>query len=212
MPDTTDPHVSQPILRCGPAPTHARLTMILMHGRGATAEDILALSREITATDIAYAAPQAAGGSWYPSSFLAPMAQNERGIESAFGVLSRLIASLHAEGVESRRIGLLGFSQGACLILEYAARHADRYAAIIGLSGGLIGPPGTLRNYTGAFSQTPVFLGCSDEDPHIPLARVRESAQVFRRMDANVDERIYARMGHTVDQDQIDAVNHILGQ
>jgi predicted esterase len=184
--------------------------MIFIHGRGGSAEDILALSNEISATDIAYVAPQAAGRTWYPSSFLAPIAQNERGIDSAFGVISRLMEGLQADGVESRQIGFLGFSQGACLALEYAARHANRYAAVIGLSGGLIGPPGTPRNYAGSFGQTPVFLGCSDEDPHIPLERVRESAEVFRRMDANVDERIYAGMAHTVNRDEIDAINNIL--
>jgi predicted esterase len=186
--------------------------MILMHGRGGSAEDILGLSGEIASTDIAYMAPQAAGHTWYPYSFLAPIAQNERGINSAFGVISRLIDALHADGVESQRIGLLGFSQGACLALEYAAHHANRYRAVVGLSGGLIGPPGTLRNYLKSFAQTPVFLGCSDADPHIPLERVRESAEVFRRMDANVDERIYPRMGHTVNRDEIDAINHILRQ
>ena len=211
MHDTNDPHAGQPTLTRGPAPADARLTMILMHGRGGSAEDILALSEEITSTDIAYLAPQAAGGTWYPYSFLAPIAQNERGIDSAFGVLSRLIDVLHADGVESQRIGLLGFSQGACLALEYAAHHADRYGAVVGLSGGLIGPPGTPRNYLKSFAETPVFLGCSDADPHIPLERVRESAEVFRRMDANVDERIYPRMGHTVNRDEIDAINHILG-
>jgi predicted esterase len=208
--DTSDPHANQPVLTKGPAPPDARLTMILMHGRGGSAEDILALSDEIAATDIAYLAPQAAGRTWYPYSFLAPIAQNERGIHSAFGVVSRLIEALHADGVESRRIGLLGFSQGACLALEYTARHSNRYAAVLGLSGGLIGPPGTPRNYTGSLGQTPVFLGCSDADPHIPLERVRESADVFRRMDANVDERIYTGMGHTVNRDEIDAINHIL--
>ena len=186
--------------------------MILMHGRGGSAEDILALAGEIASADIAYMAPQAADHTWYPYSFLAPIAQNERGINSAFGVVSRLIEALHVDGVESRRIGLLGFSQGACLALEYAARHADRFAAVVGLSGGLIGPPGMHRNYIGSFSETPVFLGCSDQDPHIPLERVRESGEVFRRMDAKVDERIYPRMGHTVNRDEIDAINHILRQ
>ena len=208
--DAIDPHANQPVLTRGPAPADGRLTMILIHGRGGSAEDILALCNEIASTDIAYVAPQAAGRTWYPYSFLAPIAQNERGIESAFGVVSRLIEALHVDGVESRRIGLLGFSQGACLILEYAARNAKGYAAVVGLSGGLIGPPGTPRNYIGSFARTPVFLGCSDEDPHIPLERVRESAHVFRRMDANVDERIYTRMGHTVNRDEMDAIHHML--
>ena len=180
--------------------------MIVVHGRGASAEDILTLALELGLEDIAYVAPQAHGNTWYPYSFLAPIAQNEPGISSAFGVLSRLIDSLHDHSVDSQRIAFLGFSQGACLTLEYAARHARRYAGVFALSGGLIGPPGTPLSYAGSFDRTPVFLGCSDIDPHIPLERVRESAEVFRRMDAKVDERVYPRMGHTVNADEIHAI------
>ena len=210
MPEIRDPHANQPVLTSGPKPSEARLTMILVHGRGASAEDILALANEFESKDIAYVAPQAANHTWYPYSFLAPIAQNEPFISSAFGVLSRLVATLSDDGVEARRLGLLGFSQGACLTLEYAARHAGRYAAVFGLSGALIGPPGTSREYAGSFDDTPLFLGCSDVDPHIPLDRVRESSEVFRGMRANVDERIYKRMGHTVNRDEIDAVNAVL--
>ena len=205
-----DPHADEPVLTRGPKPADARLTMILLHGRGASAEDILELSHEFTSNAIAYLAPQAAGHTWYPYSFLAPIAQNEPGITSALGVISRLIEGARKDGVDTRRIAILGFSQGACLTLEYAARHATRYAGVFGLSGGLIGPPGTPRNYSGSLDGTPVFLGCSDVDAHIPLARVRESADVFRAMHANVDERIYKGMGHTVNKDEIDAINAIL--
>ena len=205
-----DPHAGQPVLTRGPKPAEARLTMILLHGRGASAEDILALSHELQSNDIAYLAPQAAGRTWYPYSFLAPIAQNEPGMTSALGVISRLIADARTDGVDSRRIAILGFSQGACLALEYAARHATRYAGVFGLSGGLIGPPGTTRDYAGSLEETPVFLGCSDVDAHIPVARVRESADVFRRMRANVDERIYEGMGHTVNKDEIDAIKAVL--
>ena len=208
--DPTDPHASQPVLTSGPKPVDARCTIILVHGRGASADDILGLAEELRYEDLAYLAPQAAGHAWYPSSFLAPIPQNEPGISSGFGVLSRMIAALHDQGVHSERIGVLGFSQGACLTLEFAARHADRYAGVFALSGGLIGPPGTPRNYPGSFAGTPVFLGCSDVDPHIPLERVRESGDVFRRMNAQVDERIYPRLGHTVIQDEIDAIREIL--
>jgi predicted esterase len=200
------------VLTRGPKPADARLTMILLHGRGASAEDILALSQELHANDVAYLAPQAAGRTWYPYSFLAPIPQNEPGITSALGVISRLIEDARADGVDSRRIAILGFSQGACLTLEYAARHATRYAGVFGLSGGLIGPPGTTRDYAGTLDDTPVFVGCSDVDAHIPLARVRESADVFRRLHANVDERIYEGMGHTVNKDEIDAINAVLRQ
>lgn len=205
-----DPHAGQPVLTLGPTPAHARLTMIVVHGRGASAEDILSLAQEFEPKDIAYLAPQAAGHTWYPFSFLAPMPQNEPGLNSALGVIAGLVDAVKKDGVDCRRIGLVGFSQGACLTLEYAARHATRYAGVFGLSGGLIGPPGTPRQYAGSFDDTPLFLGCSDVDPHIPLERVQESAEVFRRMHAAVDERIYPRMGHTVNRDEIDAINAIL--
>jgi len=205
-----DPHLGQPVLTSGPEPRDARLSVILVHGRGASAEDILALADDLGMNDVAYLAPQAAGRTWYPYSFLSPIAQNEPGITSGLGVLSRVIERLEAQGVGRHRIALLGFSQGACLALEYAARHAQRYAGICGLSGGLIGPPGTPRDYAGAFDGAPVFLGCSDVDPHIPVERVRESADVFRRLGATVDERIYKRMGHTVNDDEIQAVRSLL--
>src|SRR3954447_12228260 len=208
--DPKDPHAGQPVVTQGPKPTDARLTMILVHGRGASADDIIGLAQELQFDDVAYLAPQAAGNTWYPYSFLAPMEQNEPGIRSAIDVLSRLLESLGAQGVGSERIALLGFSQGACLALEFAARHARRYAGIVALSGGLIGPPGTPRDYAGSFEGTPVLLGCSDIDPHIPLERVHESAGVFRRMGAAVDERIYPRMGHTVNGDEIGAVEAML--
>jgi predicted esterase len=208
--DSKDPHAGQPVVAQGPKPTDGRLTMILVHGRGASADDIIGLAQELQFDDVAYLAPQAAGNTWYPYSFLAPMEQNEPGISSAIHVLSRLLESLGAQGVDSERIALLGFSQGACLALEFAARHARRYAGVFALSGGLIGPPGTPRNYPGTFDGTPVFLGCSDIDPHIPLERVHESAEVFGRMDAKVDERIYPRMGHTVNHDELHAIQDIL--
>ena len=202
----SDPHAGQPVLRSGPAPATAKLTMILVHGRGASAEDIVALAEALELDDVAYIAPQAAGRTWYPYSFLAPIGQNEPGISSGLAVFARLIAELQDDGVERERIALLGFSQGACLALEFSAGHAARYAGVFGLSGGLIGPPGTPRDYEGSFDGTPVFLGCSDVDPHIPLARVQESADVFRRLAGAVDERIYRGMGHTVNADEIRAI------
>ena len=205
-----DPHGQQPILTAGPPPADARITMILVHGRGASAEDILSLAREFHASDVAYLAPQAEGGTWYPYSFTAPIAQNEPALSSALGVLSRTVQALTASGVHPAQIALLGFSQGACLTLEYAARHAQKYAGIFGLSGALIGPPDTSREYGGHFDGTPVLIGCSDVDPHIPLDRVRESAEVFRRLGATVDERIYPSMGHTVNRDELSAVDAIL--
>lgn len=207
----TDPHRGQSLVRRGPDPASARLTVVLVHGRGASAADILSLADEFGVHDVAYLAPDAAARTWYPYSFLAAMRDNEPFLSSALGVLDRIVHDLwqdHQIGPE--RVGLLGFSQGACLSLEYAARHARRYAAVIGLSGGLIGPPDTPREYAGTMDGTPVFLGCSDVDPHIPLERVHETAGVFRRLGSSVDERIYPRMGHTVNRDEIDAVKRLL--
>ena len=210
MPTKKDPHAGQPVLTMGPAPAEARVALILVHGRGASAEDILGLAGELRLKDVAYLAPQATGHTWYPYSFLSPIAQNEPGITSGLGVIAALVDTLAEQGVARERVGLLGFSQGACLSLEFAARHAGRYAGVFGLSGGLIGPPGTPRDYPGSCDGTPVFLGCSDVDAHIPLERVQESAEVFRRLGAAVDERIYPRMGHTVNRDELEAVRAIL--
>jgi predicted esterase len=191
-------------------PADARLAVILVHGRGDSAAGILGLAAEFDMDDIAWIAPQAAGHTWYPYSFLAPMPQNEPGLSSALQRLGELVQTLADEGVSPERLVLMGFSQGACLAQEFAARHARRYHAIVGLSGGLIGPPGTPRDYQGTFEGTPVFLGCSDVDPHIPEVRVRESAEVFSRMGADVDARIYPGMGHTVNSDELTAVTALL--
>ena len=207
-----EPHANQPVLRSGPLPENARLVAILLHGRGASADDILGLAHEFSASDLAYLAPQAAGSTWYPYSFLAPLDQNEPWLGSALGLIGVLVEDLARRGIPSERIVLMGFSQGACLALEFAARHARKYAAIAAFSGGLIGPAGTARDYTGDFAGTPVFIGCSDVDPHIPLARVQESTSVFRRMGARVDERIYPRMGHTVNADELQTVDALVAK
>jgi predicted esterase len=207
-----DPHADQPVRRLGPDPADARLAAIMVHGRGAAAEDMLALAGELRTSDIAYLAPQAAGNSWYPYSFLTPMAQNEPWLTSALRLVQQLVDSLDRQGIPSSRVVIMGFSQGACLALEFAARNAKRYAAIAGLSGGLIGPPGTPRTYPGSLDGTPVFLGCSDVDSHIPLERVHESAEVLRGLGAAVDERIYPGMGHTVNSDEIKAVRALVGR
>lgn len=204
------PHAHQPVLRRGPAAAQARLAVLLVHGRGDSASGILGLADAFDAPDVTWLAPQAAGHTWYPYSFLAPMEQNEPGLTSGLAVLDGLVQALGPEGIPADRVVLMGFSQGACLAQEYAARHARRYHAIVGLSGGLIGPPGTPRDYAGSFDGTPVFLGCSDVDAHVPVERVRESSAVFTRMGARVDERIYPGMGHTVIDDEIAAVAALL--
>ena len=207
---TRDPHAGQPVLRQGPTLEEARLVVILVHGRGGSAADMLGLADELRTNDVAYLAPQAAGATWYPQSFLAPLDRNEPALTSALGRLATLLETVSAEQVTADRVAFLGFSQGACLSLEFAARHARRYGAVIGLSGGLIGPPDTPRSYTGSFEGTPVFLGCSDIDAHIPVERVHETADVYRRLGASVDERIYPGMGHTINRDELDAVRALL--
>lgn len=212
MTTASNPHAGQPVLRYGVAPEKARLAAILLHGRGASAEDILGIAPEFSPTDVAYLAPQAAGSTWYPLSFLAPIAQNEPWLGSALQVVEGLVENLGQQGIPAERIAIMGFSQGACLTLEFAARHARRYAAVVAFTGGLIGPPGTARDYTGDFAGTPVFIGSSDVDPHVPLERVRESTAVFRRMGAIVDERIYPGTGHTIRADELQAANALLAK
>jgi predicted esterase len=206
----TDPHAGQPVLHHGPPPVDARCTVILIHGRGDSAAGILGLTQEFDLDDVAWVAPQAARHAWYPHSFLAPAASNEPFLSSALGVLGRLVDQLEADGVPAARLVLMGFSQGACLASEFGARHARRYGAVVVLSGGLIGPPGTSREYAGAFAGTPALFGCSDVDPHIPLDRVEESIAVYRRLGAEVDDRIYPGMAHTVNTDEISAVGELL--
>ncbi|MEO8745324.1 MAG: dienelactone hydrolase family protein [Candidatus Dormiibacterota bacterium] len=205
----TDPHHGLPVLEAGEPLTSARAAMILTHGRGASAEDIMTIAAEVELPGFAYLAPQAAGNTWYPNPFTAPIASNEPYLSSALGVLEALLGRVEAT-IPAQRIVLLGFSQGACLALEFAARHARRYGGVAGLSGGLIGPEDTPRDYPGDFDGTPMFLGCSDVDPHIPKQRVIESGELFRRLGADVTVRLYPGMGHTVSAEEIQAVREIV--
>jgi predicted esterase len=183
--------------------------MILLHGRGASAADIMTLGAELMHPGVAYLAPQAAGNAWYPNPFTAPMESNEPYLGSALEVVDSLLANIE-KSVPAERVILLGFSQGACLTLEFAARSARRYGGIAGLSGGLIGPDGTSRDYPGTFDGTPAFLGCSDVDPHIRKDRVTEAAEVLGRMGAKVTARLYPGMGHTVNEDELQAVREMV--
>jgi len=204
------PHQGQPVLMAGEPLTSAKAAIIMLHGRGANAEDILSLAGEVDKPGFAYLAPQAAGYTWYPNSFLAPIASNEPGLSSGLAVIASLLEHLGEAGIAPERTILLGFSQGACLSLEFAARNARRYGGVVGLSGGLIGPDGTPRNYPGSFADTPIFLGCSDIDPHIPAQRVLFSADVLKGLGAAVTAKLYPRMGHTVNQDELDAVSKMM--
>jgi predicted esterase len=206
----TDPHAGQLVKTAGVPLAHAVAAAVMVHGRGATADSILILVPSLEMDGVAFLAPQAAGDTWYPYGFMSPIEQNEPGISSGLRAIKNVIDRLQAEGIPPERTLLLGFSQGACLTLEYAARHAKRYAGVAGLSGGLIGPDGTPRNYAGSLDGTPVFLGCSDVDSHIPAARVRKSAEVFRRLGGEVTMRLYPGMGHEVNEDEIAAVRSML--
>jgi len=184
--------------------------LIAIHGRGAGAEDIMALAREVAPPAVTILAPQAAGNTWYPYRFLEPTERNEPYLSSALRIVADLIAQLGEQGIPAERVALLGFSQGACLALEAAARNAQRYAGVIGFSGGLIGPPGTSFDIPGSLGGTPVFIGSSDVDPHIPKERVDESAAALQRLGAAVDVRLYPGMGHSVNRDELEAARSIL--
>jgi phospholipase/carboxylesterase len=188
----------------------AKVAVIMLHGRGASAESMLDFADVFAQPEIAYLAPQAPGSTWYPYSFMAPFEQNEPALSNALATVASAIADLARQGFPSERLVLLGFSQGGCLALEYAARNARPYGAVVGLSAGLIGPPGTRRSYPGSMAGTPVFIGCSDVDFHIPLGRVHESIEVLRRIGADVTERIYPSMGHTINDDEVKHVRSIL--
>jgi predicted esterase len=204
------PHQNQPVRRAGMDLSQARGAMVMLHGRGATAESILTLVPALGIVDFAYLAPQAGGNSWWPQSFLAPIPQNEPGISSAMQAVEDVLAHVEAAGVPPDRTVLLGFSQGACLAAEFAARHARRYGGVASLSGGLIGPNGTPRDYPGSLDGTPVFLGCSDMDSHIPAERVRLSAEVLERLGGEVTMRLYPGMGHTIIEDELEAVRSMM--
>ena len=207
------PHAGQRVMHAGAPLDTARAVMIMVHGRNAAPENILELSDVLDRPEFAYVGPAAAGETWYPYSFMAPREQNEPGISSGLAVIESLVTSLIARGFEAERIMLLGFSQGACLTSEFAIRHPRRYGGVMALSGGLIGPPGTTwDDVTTSLDGTPVFLGCSDVDPHIPAERVRESEAVFRRLGAAVTRKLYPGMGHTVSGDEIENVQRVMDE
>ena len=197
------------VLEAGEPLASAGAAMILVHGRGASAADIMTVGAELMHPGFAYLAPQAAGGAWYPNPFTAPLEANEPYLSSALEAVGTILESIE-KTIPARRIILLGFSQGACLTLEFAARHARRFGGIVGLSGGLIGPAGTPRDYPGSFGGTPAFLGCSDVDPFIGKDRVLEAGDVLKRMEAAVTLELYPQMGHTVSPEEIQSVRRII--
>ncbi len=200
---STDPHAGQPVEVRGEPLGAGRAAVIMIHGRNAGPGNILELAEALAYPGVSYLAPAAGGGTWYPYSFMAEIARNEPGITSGLAAMHRLVREVVGKGIPESRIVLLGFSQGACLATTYAVRHPARFGGVVAYSGGLIGPPGSRWNDPGSFEGTPVFLGCSDVDAHVPRQRVDETAGVFHRMGAAVTERIYPGMGHLVNEEEI---------
>lgn len=207
---TADPHRGQPVLQRGQPLAEATGAVILVHGRGASASDILGLADALDAPQLAYLAPQAKGGTWYPHSFLAPLRDNEPYLSSALAALASLLELADRAGLSRNRVIVAGFSQGACLATEFVARHASRYGGLIAFTGGLIGPLGTGFQYCGELADTPAFLGAGDPDPHVPWARVQESASVLSALGAAVTLRRYPGLGHAINQDEIDEARKIV--
>lgn len=204
------PHAGQPIRQAGMPIEHAKAAVLLFHDRASTAEDIIDLWEEFDNPEAAYLAPEASGRSWFPKNCLSAYAQNEPHLSSGLWVITKLLQALQDAGIPSERVILAGFSQGACLVSEYAARNTRRYGGVVAFSGGLLGPEGRLRRYRGSLNGTPVFLGCSDIDFHVPKTRIKETAEVFRELNASVTERIYPGMPHTLNEDELSHAREML--
>jgi predicted esterase len=206
------PHGNQPVLTGGRPLDSAQAAVILVHGRGAPATDILSLAEELDHPEFAYLAPEAAGHTWYPHSFLAPIAQNQPWLNSALSFLGEVVGRALAAGIARDKVSFIGFSQGACLATEFVARNATRYGALVAFTGGLIGPPGTRFSYPGDLSGTPCFFGAGDPDPHVPWERVKESASVFSALGAVVTLRRYPGLPHTINRDEIEQAQQLLSR
>jgi predicted esterase len=205
-----DPHADTPVLFAGKPPGSGAGAVVMLHGRGGSAEDILSLAPQLEIPDLAYLAPQAAAHTWYPASFLAPLAQNEPWLSSALARVSAVLQMCNDAGVPTERIAILGFSQGACLATQFVATHPRRYGALLALTGGLIGPPGADLTHPGDLAATPAFFGSGDPDPHVPWARVQESAQVLTAMGARVQTRRYPNRPHTISRDELEIARRVL--
>lgn len=204
-----DPHAGQPVLASGAPLAAAKAAMILLHGRGANAADILGLADVIDRPGFAYLAPDAAGNAWYRNPFMAPAVRSEPHLASALRLVARLVAEAGDAGIPPERVAVLGFSQGGCLALEFAARNPRRYGAVVGLSAGLIGERIAPEDYSGSLDGTPVFIGCSDVDPFIPLERVEQSAAIMKQLGGAVTQRTYPGAPHTIVPDEIEHIRRI---
>jgi phospholipase/carboxylesterase len=198
------------LITSGKKLSDAKKALVMLHGRGGSAEDILSLAGYLSLTDFALLAPHATNNTWYPYSFMAKPSENEPWLSSALNMLKDIVKDLNASGIDNDNIYFLGFSQGACLTLEFVTRNAAKYGGVTAFTGGLIGDKIYMENYSGDFSGTSVFIGTSDPDPHVPVERVNATAEVLEKMKANVTKKIYRNMGHTISQDEIDTVNKLI--
>jgi phospholipase/carboxylesterase len=205
-----DPHRDQPVITRGQSLDKTTGAVVLVHGRGASAEDILSLGLELDLPELAYLAPEAAGNSWYPYSFLAPIERNEPWLTSALSLLATVVGRAVRAGIPRNKVALMGFSQGACLATEFVARNADHYGGLVAFTGGLIGPEGTQFHYSGALAGTPCFLGSGDPDPHVPFKRIEESASILSGLGGVVTLRRYPGLPHTVNADEIHEARRVL--
>ncbi|MBL8091879.1 MAG: dienelactone hydrolase family protein [Anaerolineales bacterium] len=204
------PHENQPVYSAGKKLDETTAAMILIHGRGANAEDILSLSAHLTHPGLVYLAPQAEAYTWYPNRFIFPVEKNEPHLSSALGVIDKIIKHVEENNIPSEKIFIGGFSQGACLASEYVIRNPKKYGGLFVFSGGYIGALNQNREPQGDLQNTPVFIGCSDIDPHIPLQRVQETTKLLQAMNADVTERIYPNMGHTINEEEIELAREIM--
>lgn len=198
------------VITAGVKPQEAKGALILLHGRGSTAHNMIGLANELDVADLAIYAPQAANHSWYPYSFLAPVRDNEPALSSALGVITQLVKQIEADGIPANKIYFMGFSQGACLTLEYITRNARQYGGAVAFTGGLIGEELNLANYTGNFNATPVLITTGDPDPHVPLSRVEETVKQLTALDANVTLKVYKGRPHTITQEEVDLANELV--
>jgi phospholipase/carboxylesterase len=198
------------IVTAGKKLSEADKVLIMIHGRGGSAEDILFLASHLSVDDFALLAPQATNRTWYPYSFMAPPKENEPWLSSALSLLKEIVEDVERAGIPSNNIYFLGFSQGACLTLEFVTRNAKQYGGVAAFTGGLIGDKIYPEHYKGSFNGTPVFIGTSDPDMHVPVERVYATANIMRNMEADVTEKVYHNMGHTINQDEIDQAKKLI--
>ena len=201
---------SKNIVTAGIPVAEAKRAVVFLHGRGATAEDIISLSSHLNVDDAALFAPQATNNSWYPYSFIAPVEQNQPALDSALSIINELVSEIVSSGIPKEKIYFVGFSQGACLTLEYITRNAARYGGAVAFTGGLIGKEINMKNYKGDFQQTPILITTGDPDAHVPVRRVEVSEGIIKKMNAKITMKIYAGRVHTISQKEIELAKQLI--